>query len=396
LTSIHGALDKEWRSTATKDFMRKLWCGEMRGALAYVVPSPAALATESIEPASDDYNEGFTHTLLSGLLSRRWGHDYGVPMLQPVSFRHGGGIMSTAYGSQYDPAYNHTAPCIQSASEIDKLNLHPTLDDGLLRDGLDLIRQMVDVTDGQIPIQMWNAGGPLDIASMVVNDTVLLGDLHEYPGHVHRLLESTTELYISFYKAQREIVPEWVPSIADDMWVPDGEGILCGEDWLSVISPQSAIEFEIPYINMISDAFGGVAIHACGNLAPQFEVLKKHVRNLRGIYFNAGECSFRAAVEIFRGTDVVLMPRWALNSPFSFESRLDFAKQILSMKTDDVTVYLIVSDCADPRIGREDNPFLASQRIVDYLSDFCHEACLPTAAQTSIKEVDGSESCITD
>lgn len=348
----------------TKEFMHRLWCGEARGALAYVVPSPAETMSETVESNSYDYAERFTQAILNGLVGRRWGHDYGVPMIQPSSSKQGGGIMSTAYGSKYDENYCHTAPCIQSASQIDQLNLHPTLNDGLLADGLNMIRYMVQTTEGKLPIQMWNAGGPMDITSMVVYGTALMGDLYEYPKQVHRLLESCTELYISFYKAQQEIAPEWVPSIADDMWVPDGEGILCGEDWLSVMSPDLAIEFEVPYLNMISDAFGGIAIHACGNLAPQFEVLKTHVRNLRGIYFNAGECSFKAAVDTFRGTDVVLMPRWALNAPFSYTSRLDFAKRLLDIKTDDVTVYLIVSSCADARIGQEENPFLASEEIV--------------------------------
>lgn len=277
--------------------------------------------------------------------------------------------MATAFGSQFNEQYNHTESCIGSISQIDSLNLSPTLNDGLLGSVLEMLRYIVNSTDGQIPIQMYNAGGPMDIASMVVRDTELLADLYDYPKEVHRLLKSCTELYIAFYKAQQEIVPEFVPTIVDDMYIPDGHGILCGEDWLSVISPELAIEFEIPYINRISDAFGGVAIHACGNLVPQFELLKKHVRNLRGIYFNAGECSFQSAVDVFRGTDVVLMPRWALNHPYRYESRLDFVKKILSLKTDDVTVYLIASYSAHRELMDED-PYGMAEEIVKYIQQY--------------------------
>ncbi|MCL5070546.1 MAG: hypothetical protein M1308_06575, partial [Actinobacteria bacterium] len=270
---------------------------------------------------------------------------------------------------QFNKTYNHTAPCINKADQIDSLNLNPTLTDGLLGKTLDLIRYVVEQTNGQIPIQMYNAGGPLDIASMVLNDTELLTALYTHPKKVHRLLDSCTELYIAFYKAQQKIIPEFVPVMSDDMYVPDGHGILCGEDWLSVISPDSALEFEIPYINRISDAFGGVAIHACGNLAPQFENLKKNVRNLRGIYFNAGECSFQAAVDTFRGTDVVLMPRWALNHPYTCESRLDFVKKILAMKTNDVTVYLIASYSAHPEL-MDKNPYEMAEDIIRYIGQY--------------------------
>ncbi len=371
MVSIPEVLDQSGFEQ-TKEFMRRLWYGEMRGVLAYVVPSPAQETPSTFGSESDCFPERFLQENLNSLASRRWGHDYGVPMIQPHTPKYGGGIMATAYGSQFNELYNHTAPCINSAAQIDLLNLNPTLKDGLLGDCLDIIRHMVGSTGGRIPIQMYNAGGPMDIASMVVRDTELLGDLYAYPKEVHRLLDSCTELYIAFYKAQQEIVPEFVPVIADGMYVPDGHGILCGEDWLSVISPKLALEFEIPYINRISDAFGGIAIHACGNLAFQFELLKKHVRNLRGIYFNAGECSFQAAVDVFRRTDVVLMPCWALNHPYRYESRLDFAKKILSMKTDDVTVCVIASYSAYPEM-MDENPFLAAEEIIKYMERY-HEA----------------------
>ena len=355
------------RFKETKEFMCRLWRGEIRGALAYVVPSPADVMPSTCEFKSDYYPEKFLYGVLNSLASRRWGHDYAVPMIQSISY--GGGVMATAYGSQYNEIYNYTASCIHSADQIDSLNLNPTLTDGLLGKALDLIRYVVDQTKGQIPIQMYNAGGPMDIASMVLWDKELLTALYTHPKKVHQLLDSCTELYIAFYKAQQQIIPEFVPVLSDDMYVPDGHGILCGEDWLSVISPDLALEFEIPYINRISDAFKGVAIHACGNLAYQFENLKKNVCNLRGIYFNAGECSFQSAVDTFRGTDVVLMPRWALNHPYTCKSRLDFVKKLLAMKTDDVNVYLIASYSAHPELMDKD-PYGMAEDIIKYIEQY--------------------------
>ena len=357
------------RFERTKELMGALWRGEMRGALGYTVPSPSEEVPPALGSESDHFPEQFLTASLNSLACRRWGRDYAVPVIQPISVKYGGGVMSTAYGSPFNESYNHTAPRIGSAREIDSLNLSPTLNDGLLPKVLETIRYIVDRTEGRIPVQMYNSGGPMDIASMVVTDTELLGDLYAYPEEVHCLLDSCTELYIEFYREQQRIVPEFVPTIVDEMYIPDGHGILCGEDWLSVMSPELALEFEVPYINRISDAFGGVAIHACGNLAPQFELLKKHVRNLRGLYFNAGECSFQAAVETFRGTDVVLMPRWALNHPYSYDSRLDFVKKIVSAKTDDVTVFLVASYSAYPDMTEED-PFAAAEEIVKYIEGY--------------------------
>ncbi|MCL5073825.1 MAG: hypothetical protein M1308_23475 [Actinobacteria bacterium] len=69
------------RFKETKEFMGRLWRGEMRGALAYVVPSPAAVIPLPSEPKSNYHPEKFLCKNLDSLASRRWGHDYGIPMI---------------------------------------------------------------------------------------------------------------------------------------------------------------------------------------------------------------------------------------------------------------------------------------------------------------------------
>lgn len=275
--------------------------------------------------------------------------------------------MATAFGAVYDREYDHTAPIIHRADQIESLNLSPTLKDGLIPQALEVIKYVVAKTEGKVPVQMYNAGGPMDIASMVLHDIELLTALYTHPKQVHRLLQACTNLFIEFYQAQRAIIPEWSPEIAGDMYVPADRGILCGEDWLATMSAEMAMEFEVPYINQISDAFGGVAIHSCGALMHQFEMLKNNIKNLRGFFFNAGTTSFEVAVDSFRGTDVVLMPRWDVNKPFHYESRLDFVKKLLSIKTDDITVYLICSFPEDPMVPQEKDPAATSREIVEYI-----------------------------
>ena len=354
--------------TERKAYMRRLWQGQIRGALAYNSITVSDNPTPSYQAKSDHLAERFLQQCLAGMGQRSWDHDYAVPMIQPSSrLSGGGGVMATAFGAAYDKEYDHTAPIIHRADQIESLNLSPTLKDGLIPQALEIIRYVVDKTEGKVPMQMYNAGGPMDIASMVLYDTELLTALHTHPQQVHRLLQACTNLFVEFYQAQRAIVPEWSPAIAEDMYVPDDQGILCGEDWLATMSAEMALEFEVPYINQISDAFGGVAIHSCGALMHQFETLKNNVRNLRGFYFNAGTTSFEVAVNAFRGTDVVLMPRWDVNKPFRYESRLDFVRKLLSLKTDDITVYLISSFPEDPIVPREKDPAATSREIVEYI-----------------------------
>ena len=351
-----------------KAYMRDLWEGRARGALAYNSNMPGNGKEYVYKPESDHIGEQFLAQYFQSIGQRNWNSDSAIPMFQPISrLSGGGGVLATAFGGIYNKEYNHTAPIIHSADKIESLNLNPTLKDGLIPQALEIIKYIVERTEGKIPVQMYNAGGPMDIASMVVHDIELLAGLYTHPRQVHRLLQACTDLYIEFYQAQQAIVPEWSPVITEDMYIPSGQGILCGEDWLATISAETAAEFEVPYINQISDAFGGVAIHSCGELMHQFEILKNSVKNLRGLYFNAGTTSFKSTVEAFKGTDVVLMPRWDVNKPFRFESRIDFVKKLLSLKTDDITVYLIASFPEDPIIPEEKDPGETSRVIVEYI-----------------------------
>jgi hypothetical protein len=363
------------RCDAARAFVRRMASGETRGALGYVVP---VIKNEvAIPPYGwvdyQDHPERLLEKRLAELNQRRWGHDHAVPIIQPMAY--GGGLLATAFGARYDPRQNWTHPRVTRAEDIAALPLDVTLHDGLIPKALEAIDYIVRQTDGQVPIQMYNVGGPMDIASMVVDDQELMLALSLFPQAVHRLLDACTELFIAFVRAQREMVPDFVPTLVDDMYWPDGLGVLCGEDWLSVISPKMALEFEIPYINRISEAFGGVMIHACGSLHINFETLKTHVRNLRGLYFNAGECSFPQAVKTFRGTDVVLMPRWAVNTTFPFASRLDFVHQLLAAKAPDVSVFLMAFLGVDPLI-QETDPNDVSRQVLRMIERFVAEGAL--------------------
>ncbi len=148
-----------------KAYMRSLWEGQSRGALAY----NTVMLTDKPAPGygleADHIGQEFLQWSLYSTSQRSWGLDFAIPMIQPNStLSGGGGVMATAFGAAYDREHNHTAPIIHSADKIESLNLHPTLNDGLIPQALDIISYVVEKTDGKVPVQMYNAGGPMDIA----------------------------------------------------------------------------------------------------------------------------------------------------------------------------------------------------------------------------------------
>ena len=61
---------------------------------------------------------------------------------------------------------------------------------------------------------------------------------------------------------------------------------------LAVLSPKLYREFALPYVNEVSEEFGGVFIHSCGNILHQLDNLAQ-VHNLRGLNFGVSETPSR-------------------------------------------------------------------------------------------------------
>lgn len=95
-----------------------------------------------------------------------------------------------------------------------------------------------------------------------------------------------------------------------------------------MLSPELHDEFGVPYLNRLSDAFGGVYIHSCGDwthLAPSLE----KVRGLRGLEFGASEAPYDKVLARFGGR-TVLACRVGLHRDIRFAGMADFVKRIIA------------------------------------------------------------------
>jgi len=231
---------------------------------------------------------------------------------------------------------------------------------------------------GKVLLQRYPVGGPTSVAGLIVKNIALLEGMYTHPKLVHRLLNVCTELFIAFLKAQRERVPDVVLSnLHEDCYWPQGLGVLCEDDLILTLSPAMLLEFIIPHYRRISEEFNGILFHSCGNYAHLFAVLRDNVPNVRGIWMNAGECSFERAVEVFRGTDTVIIPRWVLNKLRSFTTRLDFVRYILATKTPDISVLLQTNFFRDnERTPEAQNA--VSEEILRILEAYVAQNGLPT------------------
>ncbi len=211
--------------------------------------------------------------------------------------------------------------------------LAPGTSDGELGRILATTRRFIEATDGRVPIRLTDLQGPLDNAALVAGHTAFLEALATRPREARLLLRRVTDLMVGFARAQRDLVlglgAEFVPG-AFQPWLPDGRGIAIANDVGVMLSAAQHDAFGVPYINELSEEFGGVYVHSCGawaHLAPSLE----KIRDLRGLEFGASEAPYGPVLERFGGR-TVLACRVGLNRDIKFAGMADFVSRILRAK----------------------------------------------------------------
>jgi hypothetical protein len=219
----------------------------------------------------------------------------------------------------------------------------PDLSSKEMRRILDTTNYFINQTGGRIPIRLTDIQGPLDSAALIMGHTEFFTAIKTHPWEVHHLLQLITDFTIECAKAQRGVVRgsrvEFVPSLFQP-WIPDGFGISVSNDACVMISAEEHDDFCLPYLNQISDAFGGLYIHSCGNWLHQLPSLAR-VRGLRGLEFGASETPFAPVAEYFHGR-TVLACRVGLHRDIKFKGMADYVASILESKKTNRGLFLNV------------------------------------------------------
>lgn len=322
-----------------EDLERPLWLVPTSPVLTAVVagwvPIPELLQDKEVQLRAQ-----------LGLLAWREATDIGddfVPHLQP----HGGvTVFASAFGCKVD-FFKHTLPWAHPVIRQDDPPERvydlapPAVTDGQLGTMLAFTDYFVTETAGRYPVAMTDLQGPLDTAYLVWESSAFMLAMYTNPKEVHHLMRLVTDLIVRYVKAQRARSPEFLPCHYPPLWLPDGRGIAISDDGLAVISPKLYREFCLPYVNELSEEFGGVMIHSCGNFVHQFENLGR-IHNLRGINFGATETPFAAVWQCFGGNTAVI-PHLGLNNEVHFNGNREYMEHVLGTRTHNRGLCVIVT-----------------------------------------------------
>jgi len=337
---------KEQSPAAKKERWKALWAMEDLPRPLWFIPASPVLAVASDwimkkRPVSRlftdpevQFRESMNFNRFFELAQRWWSRDDFVLHLQPQM---GVGVFASAFGAEIEFPPDQmpwSKPRIKAGDPPEKVQelVPPGLRDGLLGNVLDLAEYLDQKAGHRYPIAMTDLQGPMDTAYLVWDSCDFLAAMFERPREVHRLMRLVTDLIIRFVKELRSKVREFVPAHFPPVYLPDGMGIAVSEDALALLSPRTYEEFSLPYLNELSEEFGGVVIHSCGNFEHQLGVLKK-VRQLRGINFGVSETRFEAVWDAFGGKTAIIPHCSGEIMVAKFKNAKEWLNHVLQYKT---------------------------------------------------------------
>jgi uroporphyrinogen-III decarboxylase len=335
-----------WRALwSMEDLPRPLW---------FVPASPILTAAHMYSMQRMPIDQLFTNrelqyeismtvnTAFEAMQSESYLDDF-IPHLQPQM---GVGVFASAFGCEVEFPRDQmpwTYPVIRAGDPAEKVyELEPPhVESGLLGDVLDYARYFDEKAGHRYPIAMTDLQGPMDTAYLVWDSCDFMVAMYEHPKEVHHLMRLCTDLIVGFVKKFRNTVKEMVPAHFPPVYLPDGMGLAISEDVMAVLSPSLYEEFSLPYVNELSEEFGGILIHSCGNFEHQIPALKK-VKGLRGINFGVSETGFEAIWEAFGGKTAVIPHCTSETIVADFKNAFEWVEYVLKKKTDNRGLALMV------------------------------------------------------
>ena len=192
-----------------------------------------------------------------------------IPYVMPW---YGTGVLASAFGcgvaflEDSDPAVSSWG-MVKDEREVARLRVPDPERDGLMPRVLEAMAYMK--AHSEFPVGLTDMQSPLDTLTLVAGYDRLFVWMYEQPALVHQLMTLASEALIAWVRAQKRVLGE-----ADDetnglqnAWLPKGHGLWLSDDDATQLSPALYAEFVAPYNDRILRAFGGGALHHCGDVS---------------------------------------------------------------------------------------------------------------------------------
>ena len=253
-------------------------------------------------------------------------YDYGLPNIKP---NQGIGVIAAAFGCGYT-VNDEADPWIKSlireenADDVYKLKIPDPQTNPFFQK---IWKRIDDLQNrSSLPLRMVNVPSPLVTASMIWDYTSFIEALLVCPDEVHVLLEKVTEATIVYIREQFKRINNLFSVGHESICpVPRFSGVRISDDTAALLSPDMYREFGVKYNNMISQEFGGIVVHSCGDVQYVVPAMMEIV-GLKGLDFTIPQVMNREAVRAAAAGKVVLCLRQRYWDHPSGEKKVDPAE----------------------------------------------------------------------
>lgn len=226
--------------------------------------------------------------------------DYNFPNIKPNL---GIGIIAAAFGCEYVPndvADPWVKPLIDgnNIQDIYKLQIPDPDRCPIYKKFLKRIEFLG--SNSELPLRLVNVPSPLVTASLIWDYTSFIEGTILHPAEVHALLEMITEATIGYVKLQISQIKHLYTMGHEPWFIPPGVGIRISDDTAAIMSPDTYREFGVKYNQKISEAFGGIIIHSCGNITHVLPAMVE-TEGVRGIDLVMPQNNWQKVKEISAG-----------------------------------------------------------------------------------------------
>jgi hypothetical protein len=191
---------------------------------------------------------------------------------------YGIGVTAAAFGAEYEWPEGQAPvarPRYRSMDEVPALIARPAADAQIMRHVLAMIDYFLEETDGRVPLSWSDLQNPINVATALVETSGFFLGCVEAPEAVHRMLAALSDEVIRFTQEQsRRIGAQLARPGHGFASARTGTGIGLSSDNLVMLSPRAYRQFCAENDARIGAAFGGTAIHSCGDWARWIEAVK--------------------------------------------------------------------------------------------------------------------------
>ncbi len=295
----------------------------------------------------------------------RYRSDY-VPRLSPYM---GSTSIASAFGAPVvfpDKNQPISLPIIERGKDVFRLE-RPDLYSGDLKRVFEKVEFFLEETRGEYPITTFDFQSPFDTVHLLWNHNSFFTDLIENQEAVEYLLDIVTQLTIEAGLTLKEMIPHFVPAHCPSLWMPLDVGTTICLDSIVNIGPHMFDTYIRPSLSKISQAFGGLVIHSCGDWSHHLEKVKS-LPGLKGINFGAGEMALDSVVHLFDGeSDVRIIPHIGLNLPHTYKSNIEFIGHVLDTFPAPSKLFLLCwRDDLNPKTPWRENSY---EQIEDFFEE---------------------------